>query len=68
MFEGQHGTTDEGLAELVAEVRCTIAGLDENLLGGLIEPFPYGKHLFPLAFFVGAGIAGHVYGCAGNGP
>ena len=43
MFEGEHGARDERLTELITEVAGTVRGLDENLLGRLIEPLANGQ-------------------------
>ena len=68
VLEGQHRTADERLAELVAEVAGTVRGLDEDLLGRLVQPFAHGQDFFPLASFLRAGVGGHVDGRAGDGP
>ena len=70
MLESEHGTGDERLAELVAEVARTVACLDEDLLRTLIEPFAHGQQLLPRqgASLVVAGVAGHVNRGAGDGP
>ena len=49
MFERQHRTADERLAELVSEVAGTVRGLDEYLFGCLIQPLPHGQDILPRA-------------------
>ena len=72
MFEGKHRARDERLTELITEVAGTVRGLDENLLGRLIEPLANGQQVFPVAqlavFGVEARIARHIDCRAGDGP
>ena len=49
MLEGEYGAADEGLSELVAEVRGTVGCLDENLFGALVEPLANGQDVFPVS-------------------
>ena len=56
MFESQYRTTDQRLAELVAEVAGTIGCFDQNLFGSLIQPLAYRKDFFPGTIFVCTGI------------
>ena len=66
VFESQHRTADQRLAELVAEVRGAIGSLDEYLLGSLVEPGATGRGIhLPAAKLVGTGIGSHIYSCAG---
>ena len=68
MLEGEHRPCDERLAELVAEVAGAVAGLDENLLGRLVEPLPDGQNLLPFVFFRCSWVARHIHRCACDGP
>ena len=43
VLEGKHGTRDEGLPELISEVRRAVGGLDEDLLRRLVEPGARGE-------------------------
>ncbi len=47
VLEGEHGTADERLAELVAEVGRTVGSLDKYLLRCLVEPLAHGQYLLP---------------------
>ena len=70
MLKREHGTSDERLAEFVAEVARTIGGLDQNLLRGLIQPLAHWQQFFPAtqtALMV-AGIAGHIHCGSGDRP
>ena len=70
MLKREHRTSDERLAEFVAEVARTIGGLDQNLLRGLIQPLAHWQQFFPAtqtALMV-AGIAGHIHCGSGDRP
>ena len=60
MFKGQQAAVDEGLAELVAKVRGSVRGLDEDLLRGLIEPLARLDVFLPLTALLRARIGSHV--------
>ena len=68
VFKSEDRAANQGLAKLVSEVRSSVAGLDQNLFRGLVQPFSNGKNLFPFASFLGTGIAGHVHRSSCNGP
>ena len=75
VLEGEHGTADERLAELVAEVGGSVGGLDENLLGCLVEPLAHGQDVLPRALGVAVPlvvgetrVGRHVDSGAGDGP
>ena len=60
MFKGQHTSVDQRLAELVAEVRGAVGGLDEDLLRGLVKPLARCCPLLPATVVFRAGIRGHI--------
>ena len=62
MFESEYATVDEGLAELVAEVGSAVGGLDEDFLGGLVQPLARLCVVFPAAVLFGTWIRGHIDG------
>ena len=67
VLEGEHRTGDEGLAELVAEVRSTVGSLREDLAGRLVKPGASRHIVLPRTLIVQAGIGRHVDRRAGNG-
>ncbi len=47
VLECQEGAADEGLTELVAEIRSAVRGFDEDFGGSLIKPGARVHHKFP---------------------
>ncbi len=68
VLKGEQRAAHQRLAKLVAEVAGAVGGLDEYLLGCLVQPGAW-RHgaLLPQALCLGARIAGHVHSCAGQG-
>ena len=68
MFESEHRTGDEGLSELVTEIRSAVRGFDKDLLGRLIKPLA-GRHgALPRTPAVKARIGRHVDRRSGYWP
>ena len=67
VLEGEHRTGDEGLAELVAEVRSAVGSLREDLARRLVKPGASRHIVLPRTLIVQAGIGRHVDRRAGNG-
>ena len=67
VLEGEHRTGNEGLAELVAEVRCAVGSLGEDLARRLVKPGASRHIVLPRTLIVQAGISRHVDRRAGNG-
>ena len=69
VLEGEHRAGDERLPELVAEVRGPVAGLDEDLLGRLVEPWArLHSMLVGCRCILVSRIRGHIHRRAGDGP
>ena len=66
ILEGEQRTADYRLAKLVAKVAGTVAGLDEYLLRGLVEPLALLECLPCAASLFETGVAGHIDCRAGN--
>ena len=50
MLEGEHRSADQWLTELITKVAGTVRGLDQNLLGSLIQPLANRQDILPVAF------------------
>ena len=72
MLESEDGAADEGLTELVTEIRGTIRGLGQNLLWCLVQPLAHGKDVLPIAgstiIVMEARIGCHINCCTRNRP
>ena len=72
MLEGQYGTADQRLTELITEITGTIRSLDQNLFRGLVQPLTNGQNALPIAsqFVIVSQtrICRHIDCCTSNRP
>src|SRR6186713_1617730 len=61
MFEGQYTSTDQGLPELISEIRGSIRSFRQNFLWCLIQPSSFCRFFLPGPISVKPRIGGNVY-------